>query len=170
MAFSVGSIFCATLGAAKCIEAKEYLVSFFGSVNELNRKSVAIGTLKDIALSFIFILMSAFFKAGIIFNYAVIIRRGFVMGFTLSAFFKILGMKGLLVNLIILPEMLILVPSLLFFSSTSTKISILPTESKKKFLGFFIIFSVIFGTIFCGYAFFNGYLTTTFMKLPIFKI
>lgn len=170
LTFVFGCVFCGFSDSEKCMRMSEYLTSFFANAKDLNCYNVAIGALKENAIMFGLIFLSAFFKAGIILDGFVLARRGFVIGFTLSSFLKIFGNYGLLAVLAMVPELLIFLPVLLKFSSTSTKISIFNKESKKNILFFFIIFSILIATIFCGSAFWNGYITTIFMKRASVKI
>lgn len=164
LAIISGSGYCGIMSGEKSIEMEEYLVSFLNNSSSVNRYNTAIGAIKEFSVMFFVLLISAFFKAGVVFNIAVLAKRGFVLGFTLSSFFKVFGIKGVLAIMAMLPELLLFIPALLLFSSNSTKMAISSTEMRKKFLFFFIIFSFLLGTIFCASGFLNGYITTTFMK------
>lgn len=164
--FSVilGSMFCGMQNPASCFDMREYLFGFFKSVGGINKFQTSMGKLREFSLMFVIIFVSAFFKAGVILTLGVVARQGFVIGFTLSSFLKIFGLKGILAMLCMLPEILFFLFTLLVFSSTSTKIAFLPLKNKKNFLIFFVFFSCFSGAIFSISAFLNGYLTTTFMN------
>lgn len=164
--FSVilGSMFCGMQNPSSSLEMREYLLGFFKSVGSINKFQTSIGKLREFLVVFGIIFVSAFFKAGVILTLGVVLRQGFVIGFTLASFLKIFGVKGLLPMFCMLPELLIFLFVLLVFSSTSTKIAFLPLKNKKNFLIFFVFFSCFSGAIFSISAFLNGYLTTTFMN------
>ena len=170
LALISGSVYCGIMSGEKSLEMKEYLIAFLNNTSSLNRYNTAIGAIKEFMVMFLVLFISAFFKLGVALNAAVLVKRGFVLGFTLSSFFKAFGIKGIIGIACMLPELLIFIPVLLFFSSNSTKMAISTNEIKKKFLFFFIIFSFFVGTIFCASGFLNGYLTTTFMKWASVKI
>lgn len=170
LAIMLGSVFCGLMSIDKNIEIKDYLTAFLNNTASINRYNTALSAVKELFVMFLIIFISAFFKAGTILNTLVLLKKGFVLGFTFSSFFKAFGIGGILGVLAMLPELLVLVPALLFFSSNSTKMAVLSAETRKKFLFFFIIFSLFFGTIFCASGFLNGYLTTTFMKWASVKI
>lgn len=170
LAIIAGSIFCGMTGVEKSIEIKEYLTSFLTTTKDLDCYNTTVGALKEFGMIFIAVFISAFFKAGVLLNAFVLAKRGFVIGFTLSSFFKIFGVSGILLIVSMLPELLIFLPVLLVFSSNSTKMSVLRFETKKNFLFLFVVFSIFFGAIFCVSAFLNGYLTTIFMRIVSSKL
>lgn len=159
-----GSIFCGMQNTAEGLKMSEYLTDFLKSVTSINKFQTAMGKIREYSVIAVIIFISAFFKAGILFNLGAVIRQGFVIGFTLSAFFKVFGVRGITAMLLMLPELLVFLLALLIFSSTSTKMAFLTFKNKKNFLIFFVFFSFFCAAIFCVSAFLNGYLTTIFMK------
>lgn len=164
ISFISGSIFCGMQGSNASIEIRTYLSDFFRSLENINHFNISITKLKKYAIIALLLFVSAFFKAGSVFNAGIAARQSFIAGFTLSSFFKSFGFLGIPVMLCMLPELVLSMTALLFFSSTSTKIAFLPLKSKKNFFLFFIFISLFCSTIFCISAFFSGYLTTTFIR------
>lgn len=170
VAFVAGSVFCAKTGNDESMQMQEFLTSFLESAKEFDFKKTALAGLYDYLKIFGLIFACSFFKPGGAVNSLVLIRRGFMTGYSFTSFLKVFSEKGILGILAQTPEIIIFLLVLLIFSSTSTKFAFFSKENKKKFFVFFIIFSCFSGAIFCGLGIFKGYLTTTFMKWAAVKI
>lgn len=116
------------------------------------------------------IFVMGFFRIGCIPTGAILVRKGFVMGFTAASFFKFYGAKGMLIMLSTMPAELIAVPALLIFSAVSVNFSLNRDKRQKKLIISYIFFLVLIISIFCVAALAEGFLTTTFMKLLSPKI
>lgn len=170
VAFVAGSVFCAKTGNDESMQMQEFLTSFFESAKDLDSKKTALAGLYDYLKTFGLIFACAFFKPGAAVTSCVMLRRGFMTGYSLASFVKVFSKKGVLAIFAQVPEIILLLLVLLIFSSTSTKFAFFSKENKKNFFIFFIIFSCFSGAIFCGLGIFKGYLTTTFMKWVAVKI
>lgn len=170
IAFVAGSVFCAKAGNAESVQMSEFLNSFFESAKALDSKKTALAGLYDYLKTFGLIFACAFFKPGAAITSCVMLRRGFMTGYSLASFVKVFSKKGVLAILAQAPEIILFLLVLLIFSSTSTKFAFFSKENKKNFFVFFIIFSCFLGATFCVLGIFKGYLTTTFMKWVAVKI
>lgn len=105
---------------------------------------------------------AGFLRIGFIAVGACIVRKGFVMGFTSAAFYNIFGFRGILFGLAYLPAVITAVPSMLFYASFSSKMSL--SNDKKSTLFCYIFVTFFITAIFCGSSLLEGYITTIFMK------
>lgn len=132
------------------------------------------GIVKSSCISYLIITMlifiSSFFKIGPAVSLFLIARKGFVDGFTLTAMASTYGLKCFHLYVPYLPQALLVIPILSFFSSVSAALSIVRKETERKSKIIYIIFSMIIITIFCICSFFEGLLTTTFVKWLAFKV
>ena len=71
------------------------------------------------------VFLMGFLRFGFIVTGAIIVRKGFIIGFTTASFIKFYGAKGMLVMLSTMPTILITIPTLLLFSAVSIKYSCL---------------------------------------------
>lgn len=113
---------------------------------------------------FAMLFISGFFRKGWLLSGFAIVKKGFVTGFTAAACVKVFGFFGVTVTAAMLPEMLLMMPSAVVFSSISTDFALNFEKRKKNFLFFYIFLSLIMLTTFCAAALCEGYLTTTFMR------
>ena len=110
------------------------------------------------------IFLMGFLRFGFIVTGAIIVRKGFIIGFTTASFIKFYGAKGMLVMLSTMPTILITIPTLLLFSAVSIKYSLNSERKSKKIIFSYIFFMIIIISIFCVASLSEGYLTTTFMS------
>lgn len=143
-----------------------YLSDFFSSFAENESQGAVFKTsLASNLLTLGFIFIMGFFRFGALGTGAVIIRRGFIMGFTAASFIKAYGMRGMLIMLSTMPSVLIYIPAMLIFSAVSVGFSRRENKFQKKIIFSYIFFTIIAVSIFCAASFAEGFLTTTFMKL-----
>lgn len=143
-----------------------YLNTFFESFAEDKKyfeifKNSMIGNIKLC----LFIIVCAFFRPGAVCTLACCLFKGFASGFTTAAFVKFYGIEGLLVPLSSLFASLLYIPALLFFCAYSAVFSVSGGKRDKNAVGRFLLFSVVCFTVFCIASFFDGYVTTSFIKL-----
>lgn len=110
------------------------------------------------------IFVMGFFHLGFIVTGAVIIRKGFVAGFTAASFVRVYGTRGLLGLLAASPMTVITVPLLVIYSAVSVIYSVNKNKFQKKFIFSYIFFTIFVISIFCAVSFAEGHLATTFMK------
>lgn len=163
---TVGSAYLAKNSVDMAEGIKNYIVSFCTSVTE-NKNSMVV--FKNSVQSNLFcigiVFLMGFFKFGFVVTGAIIVRKGFIIGFTTASFVKFYGAKGMLVMLSTMPTILITIPALLLFSAVSIKYSLNSERKSKKIIFSYIFFLVIIISIFCVASLLEGYLTTTFMSL-----
>lgn len=132
--------------------------------NGCDKVGVMRNALKNNCISFAVIFASGFFKGGFLLSAAEILRRGFISGFTFSAYLKVFGLKGTLPALATMPGLILLLPAAVVFSAFSASNALGEKEKSKEFIIFYIIFLVSVLSIFCMSALLEGYLTTICMK------
>lgn len=125
---------------------------------------------KENIVYLIIVFAAGFFRIGVIFIAAALVRKGFIMGFTAAACVKIFGIKGILVTAAMLPGILLIIPSFVALSAVSADLSLHSEKKQKKIIISYIFFTIIIMAIFCAAAFLEGYLTTIFMKWLSVKI
>lgn len=144
---------------------KGYLGSYFGAAAG-NKNGMAVFktslTSNLITLAVIFIM--GFFRFGFIGTGAIIIRKGFIMGFTSASFLRTYGARGILIMLSTMPTALIYIPAILLFSAASVVFSMQKNKFQKKIIFSYIFFAIFMISIFCAASLSEGFLTTTFMK------
>lgn len=150
---------------------KEYLSSLIetAKAGEDGRgifKSSLISNLITLGIMFVM----GFFRFGAVGTGIVIVRRGFVTGFTSASLIRAYGMKGILIMLTLMPTALIYIPALLIFGAASVTYSLKDDKFQKKIIFSYIFFTVFMISIFCVASLSEGFLTTTFMKLVSEKI
>ena len=108
------------------------------------------------------IFIAAYFRFGALLSVGVVLRKGFITGFTAAAAAGTYGLKGGLLMAATGLDLVAGVITLVLFSAVSVTYSIEKEKNSKKFLIFFAIFSI---SIFCIISFSRGFVSTTFMKL-----
>ena len=147
-------------------ELYSYLMRFFQSLSEgIDKFSIFKNSLRDNLGVFLFVLICGMFRFGIVGSAAACAAKGFAGGFTAAAFVRYYGAKGMLVSLASFPASLIYMPTFIAFCTFSACFSVTPHKKEKSNLGAYLLFSLICFTIFCVASFFDGYVTTTFVKL-----
>lgn len=157
-----GSVYLMHSGSG---EATEYLKEFFSQkINNINKYSVFINSLKSNLIMLGVVFFAGFFKLGSMIAGACILRKGFITGFTAAAFIKCFGFKGVLISMAYFPCLLLIIPAFCLFCSISSCFSIKNNHFQKNFIIPYIFFALLIVTIFCAASFLEGYLTTTFMS------
>lgn len=162
---AAGSLYLARGSDEMAEQIKNYIGGFFANFSE-TRNNIAVFrnslTANLITLGIIFVM--GFFRLGCIGTGALLVRKGFIMGFTAASFFKFYGGRGLLVMLSTMPTVLITVPALLIFSAVSVNFGINKEKKEKKLFFSYIFFLILMLSIFCIASLAEGFLTTTFMN------
>ena len=162
LGIAAGSVYLVRSG--KGTEIKEYLVSFFSSfAQNRNNTNVFKNSLTANIVSALVIFLMGFFRFGCIGTGAVIIRKGFITGFTAASFLESYGTKGMLIMLAGMPATIIAIPVMLFFAVISVRFSLNTGGKSKKLIFSYIFFLILTVSIFCVASLAEGYLTTTFM-------
>lgn len=168
---TAGSIYLAHHSANMGEGIREYINAFFASMKEnTNNMTVFKNSLASNLICVGIIFVMGFFRLGCVPTGAILVRKGFVMGFTAASFFKFYGAKGMLIMLSTMPAELIAVPALLFFAAVSVNFSLNRDKKQKKLIISYIFFLILIVSIFCVASLAEGFLTTTFMKLISPKI
>ena len=171
MGVTAGSVYLAKHSADMGEGIKNYIGSFFSSFAETkNNMTVFKNSLTSNLISIGIIFVMGFFRFGCIATGAIIVRKGFIMGFTAASFFKFYGFQGMLIMLSTMPTVFITIPALLFFSAVSVKFSLNPDKKQKKLIFSYIFLLILMISIFCVASLSEGFLTTTFMSLMSPKI
>lgn len=173
LAFQIGILFLGVIAGTFYMalskadgELYAYLMRFFeGLSNEIDKFAIFKNSLFDNIGMCVLIMIFGFFKPGIVGTMLVCAARGFAGGFTAAAFVRYYGMKGLFVSLASFPTSLIYFPTLVAFCAFSSCFSVNNRRKEKDKIAFYVLFSLIFFAVFCVASFFDGYVTTTFMKL-----
>lgn len=144
---------------------KTYLDTFLSaSQSGVDKFGVFKRAIKENLFYLIIVFAAGFFRIGILFIAAAIIRKGFIMGFTAASFIKFFGIKGILATASMLPGILLIIPAFLTFSAVSADLSLRNGKKQRKTIMFYIILTIIIMAVFCVAALTEGYLTTVFMK------
>ena len=162
-----GSVFYMKTGDGRAA-VNEHLTDIFRAAAETSNKlGAAKNYFFEAAVSCAVIFICAYYKFGALATLAVVLRKGFVTGFTAAAAAGTYGAKGALIMAATGVELVVSVIILVIFSAVSVSYSIEREKNSKKFLIFFAIFSI---SIFCIISFARGFVSTTFMNLlyPIF--
>lgn len=161
----MGSIYFMRSNAAADGESENYLNKYVTMADDgINSYAALKNSLEGNIPYLLLVFAGGFFRAGIVLVGYSIIKKGFVIGFTAAACIKVFGFWGVLMTAAMLPGILVMLPSLLFFSSISTDFAVNPEKRKKKFIIFYVFLCLIMLTIFCVAAVCDGYLSTIFMK------
>lgn len=162
-----GSIFyMKTGGDAETINQK-LSEAFLAIADPQNGMAAAKGFFAENLICCAVIFISAYFKAGAVFSAAVVVRKGFITGFTAAAAAKTYGIAGAALMAGTGVDLVLSSLVYIIFTAVSWTYSVSSEKKSKKFLIFFLIFSI---SIFCVLSFSRGFLTTTFMKLIYPKI
>lgn len=147
-------------------DIETYLNGVIGRLSgDIDGRSIMISSIKESAFVVIIFFICSFFKPGILVIGAEIARRGFVSGFTVSAFIKTYGTKGIIYTLCMMPQTLIMIPALMMLASINASLSLNRAERTKNLWMMYLFFIVASMSIFCVGAICEGFLTTIFMKM-----
>ncbi len=162
--FIIGAFYLALSEEDK--ELYLYLSGFFeGQGGVDNQMSVFKASLLDNLKLSLILLISGFFRIGAVTPLGCAAVKGFVNGFSVSAFVRYYGIKGLFVPLSSIISSIIYIPVLIVFCARAFVFSIENEKKDKTKSGKYLIFSLACFSIFCVVSFFDGYVTTKFIKL-----
>lgn len=159
----IGSVYLTKTAVSSGDGIQSYLESFVASGAGMDKFTVFKKAITENALMLAVVFIAGFFKFGVILTAAVIIRRGFIMGFTTASFIKYYGVKGFLAMVSTMPSAVLLLSAFLIFAAVSAGFSM--TENKKSMLMFYILFALFIFAVFVVSALSEGYITTSFMGL-----
>lgn len=159
----IGSVYLTKTAVSSGEGIQAYLESFVASGADMDKLAVFKKAITENAVMLAIVFAAGFFRFGIFFTAAVIIRRGFIMGFTTASFIKYYGVKGFLAMASTMPSVILLIPVFLIFAAVSAGFSM--TENKKSMLMFYIMFALFVFALFCASALSEGYITTSFLGL-----
>lgn len=165
----VGSVYAVGISGDAEKDIQNYLNNFFLGERRVG-KDIFISSLLNNLKIFSVIFIAGFFKLGIPFTLGIGCVQGFTSGFTASALIKIMGWKGLFVNLSSLFSVLIFVLDLMFFGAFSMNYATFELKNDIDLKKKYIFSSLFFLTIFCVASFFDGYITTIFMNWIVTKM
>lgn len=155
----------------KSADVKNYLDNYIDSLrNGMNLSALIKSSIKSYSLIFICIVIASFFKIGPFFIGAVLLRKGFISAFTTAAMIDVYGFKGVILSGATIVNIIVFIPILALLSALSVFYSKNRKDMEKSDKIIYIIFLTVTFTIFCGCAFCEGFLTTTFMKWIAFKV
>ena len=147
-------------------ELYEYLSRCFDSFSaDNNRFLIFKNSFADNIRLVIIITACSFFRLGAAGSLGCCLFKGFTSGFTTAAFVKYYGIRGLLVPISSIFSTIVFLPSLIIFCACSADFSLAGGKKDKSRLGRFLILAAICTLIFCIASFFDGYVTSTFIKL-----
>lgn len=160
-----GSVYLVKSSVSSGEGIKAYIENFFAMISE-NKNSMEVfkNSFIEGIISLGIVFAMGFFRFGFAVTGAVLVRKGFVMGFTAASFFKFYGLRGMLVMLSTMPTVIITLPALLLFSAVSVKFSMIKEKKQKKLIFSYIFLLAAMISIFCVASLAEGYLTTTFMN------
>lgn len=158
-----GSVYLTKIAVSSGEGIRAYLEGFTATGAEADKFMVFKRAARESFITLAVVFAAGFFKFGIVFTAAAVVRRGFIIGFTTASFVKYYGAKGFLAMAATMPSVLVAVPAFLIFAAVSAGVSM--TENKKSMLGFYILFSFLILAVFLVSALSEGYITTSFMGL-----
>ncbi|MDY3928115.1 MAG: stage II sporulation protein M [Clostridia bacterium] len=165
---TVGAVYCSMLKTASSLSVSNYLKNFFSSYNiEVDKFASFKSSVFESIKFFTIIFLCSYIKPGIIIICGCAALKGFVSGFTIASFIKFYKVKGLLVYMCRLPSTLFFIPAFVFFCAYSIIFCINRQKSEKNKVKKYILLSFCCLTIFCITSFYDGYISTIFMKLAI---
>ncbi len=168
MAVICGAFYCAYLEAVEFAPIAEYFSEYFE--NHINAQSVFYKALKNNIIFGCVLLFSGFFRWGVVLISAVAFKEGFVTGFCCSGLARASGFLGACAGAVSELHLLLFLPVLVISSDKSIKTGMNFCDVSKKNKIFFVFFQIFVITIFCGCAFLESYVNTTFMGWLTSKI
>lgn len=132
--------------------------------NGLDLKKIILNTLRDNAVMAAFLAVGIFFRLGVVLSAFVIIRKGFITGFTVASIIGGYGIKSIYIALVSGLQYIIVIPLMLFFCSVNALFSLRMVAAERKNIIFYILFLIIVMSIFSIESVLEGFYITTFMK------
>jgi len=164
LAVACGGICACRISGAESESLYEYFSALFVS-QEKAGKGMLINSVCSMAVVWAAIAVSGTVLPGVLLNLAVVVYRGFISGYTGAGFWRIYGYRGILMSVAMLPETVIFLTALVFFSAISLKMSFFRHEQKKIFSKNYFLWVIIFLSIFCVVSVLQTFATTIFMSL-----
>lgn len=159
---AAGAVYYINLGSAQD-NINNYVGMFRDTAqNGIDGRAIMLGALKEYLIVAAVFTLSSLIRPGVLFIPAAAARYGFIYGFTNAALISSMQQKGLYIALIRLPVIFFALSGIYLLGAVSAVFSVSREEKKIKFFIFILIISC---TIFCVAAIWDGFLTTTFMKM-----
>ena len=157
-----GSVFYMKTGEGREIINGHLSDIFRLTAQTSNKLGAAKNYMFEAAVSCLVIFISAYFRLGALTAIGVVLRKGFITGFTAAAAAGTYGIRGMVLMAATGVDLVISAIILVLFAAVSVTYSTQKEKNSKKFLIFFAIFAI---SIFCVISFSRGFLSTTFMNL-----
>lgn len=152
-------------------EVKNYLDSYTDSLRDgMDFNTVVKNALKSYLILYICILTCSFFKLGKFVSAAVLLRKGFVSAFTAAAISDVYGFSGIALTAAVMPQTILMIPIMSAYCAAAFCFYENRENTDRRGKIIYIIFLIAVFTIFCGLAFSEGIITTTFAKWLAFKV
>jgi len=165
----VGSVYAAGIEQETAEEIHKYLSVFFEK-GMGEKTEVMISSLYNNLKIFLIIFLAGFFKLAIPVTLGICCMEGFTSGFTAAALVKLMGWNGFLLSMSSVLSAVIFVTDLICFGAISMSHAVLNDKNDPTLKKNYIIAAFFSVTIFCVAAFFDGYITTTFMDMIVNKM
>lgn len=147
-------------------ELYEYLTRCFdGFSANNNRFEIFKNSLSDNLKLIVAITACSFFRLGAVGSLGCCLFKGFTCGFTTAAFVKYYGVRGLLVPISSVFATAVFIPPLIIFCACSADFSLTCGKKDRGRLASFLTLAAICAIFFCVASFFDGYVTSTLIKL-----
>lgn len=176
-----GSIAVNTVSDTQTSSILNFINSFFSNVNNIPFEPATIFYL-SLSNNFkmaILIIILGFTGIGIPLIFGLVFFRGFVLGFTVGFFVGELGIKGILFSLLsILPQNLIIIPSILSIAVAGLAFSITIIKNRGKLypgdysqmVTSYLAFNLFFCILLVMSGLVEGYISPFFIKLFTYYI
>ena len=162
-----GSIYCMLLKNEDFSSVNEYFLSYIGQ--DINKQAVIKKSVTNNMIFGSVVLICGFFRLGAVIAPVMLFKEGFNVGFCIAGLCRCFGFPGAILGGASQVHFLILIPLLVVFVSLSVEMACNFRKNQKKIKIFFVFFQLFLITIFCGFAFFQGYINKIFMKYVIVK-
>lgn len=150
---------------------RSHLTQYFESVKVgMDFNGIVKSSVKDYAIICGAVAVMSFTKLGPLCGGFLLLRTGFVNAFTVASFVDFYGLNGVILAIELIPKIILIIPTMCFYTAVSAVFSQKRGELAKKEKIFYIIFSCFVYAIFCISALAEGGITTTFMKWVVFKV
>jgi len=159
----LGGVYCVMLGADSFSTVSDYLTNYVSADITADIKTVLFDSIKLYAL----FLVCSFFRFGKLPAAVVLGGEVFSASFLVSCMVRCFGFSGAIFGACVQLHYILLLPAMLVFSAFDTKTYAFFAKNQKKLKIFLIFFQLIMLSIFCGCAYFQTYVNTTFMNLCI---
>ncbi|MBQ3426719.1 MAG: hypothetical protein IJH37_06175 [Clostridia bacterium] len=160
----LGALYYVNLNASKD-NINNYVTYFAnGGSGSVDNMKIMVASLKGSLVVTVIFTLASLIKPGMIAIAAITLRRGFIYGFTNAAMMSVVGVKGIYITLLRLPEMFFMLLGMFALGAAAGGISVSGRGDIRGKIKFFNIFLIISLTTFCAAAVCEGFLTTIFMN------